>query len=227
MPGLFSRSLPRYVGLLLAALVTLCLMTWLATSQSQAVGLGQENSPISPGELPTATPFDTATDTPVPPVQDQPDATPTDTPVPDTPTPEPPTATPSDTPTATPTDTPTDTPTPEPTATSTATPTATPTPTPTVRPIVIPTATPEPTLFSVAGQVIDVALTSAAWIWLTCGSLVFFAVAGAFAGFSFYRQSRQRYNLFEIVPEEEAPSMPKGRDPSPPPDEDSWPSSLP
>ena len=73
------------------------------------------------------------------------------------------------------------------------------------------------------------ALTSAAWIWLTCGSLVFFAVAGAFAGFSFYRQSRQRFDLYKIVPEEDIAPAPqgKGRGKFTPPDEDSWPSSLP
>ena len=98
-----------------------------------------------------------------------------------------------------------------------------------MRAVVIPTPTPEPTFFSVAGQVLDVALTSAAWIWLTCGSLVFFAVAGTFAGFSFYRNSRQRFDLYEIMSEEEIAPAPKGkgRGKSQPSDEDSWPSSLP
>ena len=118
------------------------------------------------------------TDTPIPPQVE----IPTDTPVP--PTPE----LPTEAPTEIPTETPTDTPTPEPTFTPlppTETPTQTPTPSPTVRPIVILTPTPDTTLYGVAGRVVNTAITSAAWIWLTCGSLLFFAVARPIAGFSF------------------------------------------
>ncbi|MBI3957652.1 MAG: hypothetical protein HY328_02495 [Chloroflexi bacterium] len=214
----------RPVGLLLAAALTLYLSVWLAAGQSQAVGLRQDTS-VEPTPSVVETPVETSS--PIP------GETPTDTPVP--PTPETPTETPTEIPVETPTETPTDTPvpdtpTPEATATPLPTPTETPTPTPTVRPVVILTPTPEPTLFSLAGQVVDAALTSAAWIWLTCGSLVFFAVAGAIAGLSFYRQSRRRFDLYEIVPEEETntPAQ-KGteRGRSLPSDEDSWPSSLP
>jgi len=206
-------SLPslRSVGLLFAAVLTLYLSVWLATGQSQAVGLRQETS-----VAPTPSIAETPTETPIPPTLEAPTVTPTEIPV--------------ETPTETPTDTPApDTPTPEPTFTPLPPPTETPTPTPTVRPVVVPIPTPEPTLFSVTGEVVNATLTSAVWIWLTCGSLVFFAVAGTVAGFSFYRRSRQRFDLYEIVPEDEDPpvSKGKGRGKSPPPDEDSWPSSLP
>lgn len=223
------RLSPRLRGLLLAALITCTFVIWLASGTTQATGLGQGESPISPNQTPvdqptatetpveTATPFtsDIPTDTPVP---DTPTfLPPTDTPVPDTPTPEPPTDTPTPEP-------PTDTPTPEP---PTSTPTVTVTPTPTPRPVVLPTLTPVPTILDAMGQVVNVALTSAAWIWLTCGSLLFFAVAGAFAGLSFYRQSRQRYELYTIVPEEEDASAPTSGSRRHESDDDSWPSSLP
>lgn len=208
----------RPLGLFLAALLTIYLVAWLATGHGQAIGLRQETS-----EQPTPSGVETPTETPSPVSGD----TPTDT----APPTETPTEIPVETPTETPTETPlpSDTPLPTDTPTSEPTPTVTPTPTPTVRAVVIPTPTPEPTLFSVTGQALSVALASGAWIWLTCGSLVFFAVAGAFAGLSFYRQRRQRFDLYEIVTEDEIPPAPqgKGRGKSPPSDEDSWPSSLP
>lgn len=210
----------RPTGWLLAAGLTIYLIVWLATGQSQAIGPRQETS-----AQPTPSGLETPTETPSPVPPDG---------MTDTPTAEFPTETPTEIPTGFPTETPTDTPvpdtpTPEATSTPLPTPTETPTPTPTVRPVVLPTPTLEPTLFSLAGQVVDATLASAVWIWLTCGSLVFFAVAGAIAGFSFYRRSRQRFELYEIVPGEEETPRQKGRrrDGSTPPDEDSWPSSLP
>lgn len=207
------------MGLLLSAVVALFLVIWLAIGQTQAGGLRQ-NSPVSPPDQPTATEIPTQTQA------ETPTETPTDTPIPqaqETPA-EVPTEAPTETPTEFPTETPTDTPTPLPP------PTVTPTSTPTVRPFVVPTPTPDPTLFGLAGLVVDAALTSAAWIWFTCGSLLFFVVAGAIAGLSFYRQGQRRFELYEIVPEEaaETPAQKgKGRDRSLPSDEETWPSSLP
>ena len=210
----------RFIGLLLAAALTFSLTLWLAVGQSQAVGIQQETSVLATDQPSVV---ETPTDTPIPP----PVEIPTDTPVP--PTPE----LPTEVPTEIPTETPTDTPTPEPTFTPlppTETPTQTPTPSPTVRPIVILTPTPDTTLYGVAEGVVNAAITSAAWIWLTCGSLLFFGVAGTIAGISFYHQSRNRFKLYEVVPEEEVNILaPKSRprDTPLPPDEDSWPSSLP
>lgn len=220
------RPLSRPAALFAAALLTICFVGWLSIGQSQAVGLWQADSP--PGtpsvpETPTETPVsqqDAPTPTPTEIVSETPTDIPTDTPVP-----------PPDLPTETPTDTPipTETPTPEPTATPLPTGTPTPTPRPTPRPVLLPTPTPEPTILDVAGQVMNVILTSAFWIWITCGSLLFFAVAGAIAGFSFYRNSRRRFDLYEIVPEDEgnAPSVGPKRGGSAPAEDDSWPSSLP
>ncbi|HRJ40393.1 MAG: hypothetical protein KJZ86_12555 [Caldilineaceae bacterium] len=214
-------SLPRRLGLLLAASIALVLVAWLATGHIQAVGLAQ-NSPFSPQDQPTATetPPQLPTDIPTP--------TPTDTPIP--PTPEVPTETPPEIPTDIPTEVPADTPTPEPTLTPLPPATETPIPEPTPRPVVVPTPTEAPTLYGLAGQVVGAALTSAAWIWFTCGSLLFFAVAGTVAGLSFYRQNRRRFDLYAIVPEETDDSGPrqgKGNGPGLPSDDDTWPSSLP
>lgn len=213
-----QRPLSRPVGFLLAAALTLYLMVWLATGQTQAVGFRQDTS-VLPGQ-PSV--IETPVDTP--------------TPFPEFPTEVPteiPTEIPIEVPTELPTETPTDTPQPQPTDTPlppSATPTETPTPSPTVRPIATATPTPDGTLFGVVGRAVNAAITSAAWIWLICGSLIFFVVAGTIAGLSFYHQNRNRFKLYEIVPEEEinilGPTA-RRRNPSLPPDEDSWPSSLP
>jgi hypothetical protein len=70
---------------------------------------------------------------------------------------------------------------------------------------------------------------AAAWIWLVCGSLIFFVVAGIVAGIYFSQRKRERYHLYTLTPDErwehevikeETPRQAKK-------DEDIWPASLP
>jgi hypothetical protein len=70
---------------------------------------------------------------------------------------------------------------------------------------------------------------AAAWIWLVCGSLIFFVVAGIVAGIYFSQRKRERYHIYTLTPEErwdhevikeETPRQAKK-------DEDIWPASLP
>lgn len=90
------------------------------------------------------------------------------------------------------------------------------------RPVTPPAEMLQPNFIIFFDRILAAALEASAWIWLTCGSLLFFIVAGLVAGINFYRQEPRRYDLFDV----EIPS----RTPHPPDEsarDDSWPSSLP
>ena len=112
---------------------------------------------------------------------------------------------PLDTPVPTPTETatipPSDTPSPTPTAIASPEPavvivvTNTPDAAPTQRPIVSPTPTATPDYLLAAARTVDAIAMTGVWIWFMLGSLVFFIVAGVFAGLSFRHNDRQRFDL--------------------------------
>jgi hypothetical protein len=112
----------------------------------------------------------------------------------------------------------------------TATPTETPTPSamaPQIQqPIALPTLIPPPDPLSYVGSVITGMGNVAAWLWLLCGSLIFFVVAGLVGGLYFSRQERHRYDLYVLEPDE-SPDLELTK-PTPDDDSDSiWPASLP
>jgi hypothetical protein len=68
-----------------------------------------------------------------------------------------------------------------------------------------------------------------AWIWLACGSLIFFVVAGIVAGIYFSHRKRERYQLYSLTPDEseqyevvKEESVRQNKK-----EEDIWPASLP
>lgn len=85
-----------------------------------------------------------------------------------------------------------------------------------------------PTLdaFGVIGRVVASMASVAAWIWLLCGSLIFFVVAGIVGGLLFSQRERHRYDLY-VVEAEDEPRYDVIEPPSSDPrDDDSWPASL-
>ncbi len=102
------------------------------------------------------------------------------------------------------------------------------------RPFNTPTPAPTPDYLLMAAQTFDRTLLAATWIWFMAGSLVFFAIAGVLAGFSFWRNERDRY-AFEVRYPTGAELVADDPFPTPPPparneledDLKDWPESLP
>lgn len=235
------RPSRRRFGLACAAVVAVFVTAWLTLSVPAPHSLAQDSPPGTPeqqGQSPIETPEgEPATDTATP--TSTPTETPTETPLPpaepvaETPTPplaEPPTETPTPAPEEG------EAPTPEPSASpqetapeeqateaveiETAPETATPTP----RPIEFPSPTPTPNILMLMDRGLTGMLGAAAWIWFVCGSLLFFVVAGTVAGLGFYRRERNRYQLYELAPDEETPAQQQAQTKE---DDDAWPPSLP
>lgn len=123
---------------------------------------------------------------------------------------------------------------------------------PTIRPVTVPTPTPAPDRVLLAAALIDRAVSSLAWLWLLCGSFLFFVVAGVVVGLGLtgrIANRRRPYpddgtgymddDLFAPTNNWTAPSSsqvsgqgsgqqfdrPSSR--GLPPDDDNWPASLP
>ncbi len=106
---------------------------------------------------------------------------------------------------------------------------------PTLRPVTVPTPTPAPDRLLVAATLIDRAVGSLAWLWLICGSFIFFVVAGIVVGLGVTGRVANRrnqpsygdYTDSAFHPYLDTPPTNPGRAPYTPQDDDNWPASLP
>ena len=228
----FSKTVRGPLTVLLA---TGLLCAWLVSSPANAEMLFQ-SSPQSPLDTPTpmatATIMPTATPAPTQPTEPTPTETVDAAPLPPTLTPES-TATlnaalqppgPAD-----------PTPVPTPTATVDLAGMLLPLAIPTLRPVTVPTPTPAPDRLLVAATLIDRAVGSLAWLWLICGSFIFFVVAGVVVGLGVTGRVANRrsqpsfgdYTDSAFHPYLDTPPTNPGRTPYTPQDDDHWPASLP
>lgn len=226
-PGRQQSHRPLAIALVAAAAMLLGVwLTGWATPALQDFSPLQQTSPLDPFATDTPDPFAFPTDTP------DPFIFPTDTPDPfafPTDTPDPfvfPTDTPD--PFAFPTDIPTDS------FDGGAAPVTTETPGTTIFvPEVVQSGeqavesappTPQPAPLRYVGSVLSGMFSVAAWIWLLCGSLIFFTVAGVVGGLYAARHERHRYELYVLEPAE-SPYL--AVEEAQPDDDDTWPASLP
>ena len=236
----FFKTIHAVRGPLAVLLATGLLFAWLVSGPASAEMLFQSSN-LAPTETPTATPTAQATFTPTPEV----------TPTVVQPT-EPATLSPTPTETIESTETLTATlpltTTPELTPRSGEAAELTPTPTvdlagmllplaiPTLRPVSVPSPTPAPDRLLLAATLIDRAVASLAWLWLICGSFLFFVVAGIVAGLGITGRvaNRRSQPLYggdatdsAFHPYLDTPPTNPGREPYTPQNDDNWPASLP
>lgn len=122
-------------------------------------------------------------------------------------------------------------PTPLPSATLPPTETPTVTPTQTQRPILYPTSLPPADLTTVFSQVFGSSAAATGFIFLLTGTLVFFGVAGGMLAYGFLRNSRRRYEVYEIegddIDGERTPQSGARNPTARGAGKEDWPSSLP
>ncbi len=234
----FAKTIRALRGPLTVLLLTGLLLAWLVSSPASAEMLFQ-SSPVLPTETPSPIPDGQATvvvpptETLLPTATIEPTATETveATIPPPTPTAEE-SATPE--PALQPPGPADPTPIPTPTATVDLAGMLLPLTIPTLRPVTVPTPTPAPDRLLVAATLIDRAVGSLAWLWLICGSFLFFVVAGIVVGLGVTgrvsnrrSQSYDAYTDSAFHPYLDTPPTNPGRDPYSPQDDDNWPVSLP